>query len=235
MPRPDVREDRLFTVAIDGPSGSGKGTLAQKLSEALNFAHLDTGAVYRAVALEAVRNNTDPADKDAILDAAETVKGNFCISIAKDPAIRTEEISVLTSKISALPEVREALLEIQRNFCKGIYFKEDERFRGVIIDGRDIGTIVCQDAEIKFFITADPEVRAKRRVEQLKNSGYSNKDINYETVLYDILQRDKRDMSRTLAPLKPAEDAIFIDSGHKTSAQVAEEALSFINKVFQKK
>ena len=211
MPRP------YFSVAIDGPSGAGKSTLARRVAGEMDFLYVDTGALYRALGLLAVRMGVGPADGagvEALLPRAEVTltheeRGQRIFLCGEDvtEAIRAHEISRAASDISALPAVRAFLLDIQRAFA---------RTRDVIMDGRDIGTVVLPGAALKIFLTAAPEDRARRRYEELRMRGA---DITYDQVLCDLLFRDRNDASRAAAPLKPAADAVVLDTTGNTFEQ----------------
>lgn len=209
-----------LVIAIDGPAASGKGTLSRKLAEKLNFAHLDTGAVYRIAALYMVQQNLELDTPNGIL-AAQYILENINLDMLSDPLLRSDEISVLTSKLSAIPEVRAILLDTQRNFAKN----PPENFSGAVLDGRDIGTVVCPDADVKLFVTANVEARAQRRLNELQTRGLS---ATYDAVLKDMKERDFRDTNREIAPLKPAEDGVILDTSHLTPDQALEEALRIV-------
>ncbi len=192
-------------IAIDGPSGAGKSTVAKLLSKELGFEYIDTGAMYRALAYKACKQNIDINENEIkeMLDKTKvTYYDNqiFLDGENVEKQIREEVISKASSKISALKIVREKMVELQRSIAKD---------KNVILDGRDIGTIVFPNADYKFYITASPEERAKRRFEQLK---LSNIEADYQNVLHDIIKRDENDSTRQFSPLKKAEDAILIDT-----------------------
>lgn len=192
---------KSIIVAIDGPVASGKGTLSRKLAEHFGFRHLDTGALYRAAALNLRRAGGD-ADNLAAAVAAARAVGQIDLA---DPALRDEETGLLASKIAPLPEVRKTLLEYQREFAA----RPPGGAVGAILEGRDITTVVCPDAEVKIFVTAAAEVRAKRRYDELIGRGVA---ADYETVLADLKKRDAQDSERTEAPLKIAADAHLLDT-----------------------
>lgn len=200
-----VHVGHRIVVAIDGPAGAGKGTLATRLAEELGLAFLDTGALYRVVATLMIDSNGNP-------ERAEDI--DFCIKAAlkyitpellSRPELRREDVAAMASKVAAVPEVRAALLDFQRHFAKN----PPEGYKGVVLDGRDIGTVVCPDADIKIFVTADAETRAKRRYEEVMAR---NGKADYEAILADMKERDLRDSTRAVAPTKPAEDAIIVDT-----------------------
>lgn len=188
-------------IAIDGPAAAGKGTLARRLAKTLDYAYLDTGALYRAVALKMLQAGQDPADPTLAAAASSTLD----LSLLDDPALRREETGSAASIVAAIPAVRANLLAFQRDFalnppgCK----------QGAVLDGRDIGTVVCPDAPIKLFVTASAEQRAKRRfIEQKQRVG----NADYEAILADVQARDERDMNRADAPLKPSENSYLLDT-----------------------
>ena len=192
-------------IAIDGPAGSGKGTLGRRLAEELNFAFLDTGALYRVVALVLVEMGGNPEYEGDVNFAIQASKKYMTPELLDRPELRREDVGAMASKVAALPAVREALLDEQQNFAKAA----PSGFHGVILDGRDIGTVVCPDADIKLFVTASVEVRAQRRFEEMQAAG---KDATYEDILIDMQERDERDSTRTIAPTKAATDAAIVDT-----------------------
>ena len=199
------------SIAIDGPSGAGKSTLARRLARELGFLYVDTGAIYRTVGLAARRQGADPADADAVaallpgLDIALGYKEDGLQRMTLNgedvtEAIRENEISAYASKVAAIPAVRDFLLEMQRRAA---------REHDVIMDGRDIGTVVLPDAGLKIFLTADPEARAMRRYKELLSRG---QDTVFEDILREVIERDRRDMEREIAPLRRADDAVTADT-----------------------
>ena len=192
---------RPFVVAIDGPAASGKGTLARRLAERFGFAHLDTGALYRATARLVLDAGGDPADPATAEAAARRVDPQ----LLADLQLRGAEVATAASVVAAIPEVRHALLALQRNFAA----HPPAPGRGAVIDGRDIGTVICPAADVKLFVTASTEARARRRVKELREQGTT---AIYETVLQDLNERDARDSGRQAAPLAVAPDAEVIDT-----------------------
>ncbi len=184
-------------IAIDGPAAAGKGTLARKLAEHYGLRFLDTGALYRAVALSLLLAGADIENEQAAEEAARQLDQR----ILSHPDLRAAGTGVAASKVAAMPGVRAALLDYQRRFAATP--------PGAVLDGRDIGTVVCPDADVKLFVTASPEVRAKRRWLELKERG---EEVAFEQILQQVLERDERDMNRADAPLRPAEDAHLLDT-----------------------
>ena len=193
-------------VAVDGPAASGKGTIAKALARHYGLPHMDTGLLYRAVALNLLRFGGDPESEFAAARACDFSQTDF-----DDPELKSEAAGGVASRISAYPLVRAALAERQRDFAG--------REGGAVLDGRDIGTVIAPHSDAKLFVTASPEVRARRRFEELTRMGLS---VHYEDVLLDIRARDERDMGRAAAPLVMAEDALLLD----TSAMGVEEAVA---------
>lgn len=213
-------------IAIDGPSGAGKSTLAKRLAKELRFVYLDTGAMYRALALKVLRQGIDLADDAGLeeliaateIDLQET-NGNLAVLLdGLDVAaeIRTPEVSQIASKVSALRIVRARMLDLQR---------EMGRRGSVVAEGRDIGTVVFPEAEVKIFLDASANERARRRYNELQSAGRA---VDYEETLREIEERDKRDSERDLAPLRKAEDALMMDSSSATADEVAAKVLSHI-------
>ncbi len=216
-------------ITIDGPGGSGKGTICRLVAQKLGWHLLDSGAIYRVLALAAIHHNIAPEDEEALQPLAAHLDVQFncdeqCnvrITLEGENVtntIRTEQVGSVASKIASLPRVREALLRRQRAFREA---------PGLVADGRDMGTVVFPGAEVKIFLTADPQERANRRYLELKQKGL---DVNIGDLLCEIQTRDERDMNRAVAPLKPADDAYLLDSTSKTIDQVLEEVLSFVKK-----
>jgi CMP/dCMP kinase len=201
-------------VAIDGPAGAGKSTLARRIAGHLGFAHLDTGSLYRVVAMKALELG-DPADRAIAEQAARALD----LSLLEDTRLRDEQVTAASSVVAAIPAVRAALLDFQRDFAR--------RVGGAVLDGRDIGTVVCPDADAKLFLTATPEARAIRRARELQAAGQGS---IYQRVLEDMKARDARDSARRVAPLVPADDAIVIDTSALDAEQVFAAALAAIAK-----
>ena len=215
---------RPFVVAIDGPSASGKGTLARRLAKRFGFAHLDTGALYRATALGVLDNKDDPADPVA----AERAARRLDLEALADPRLRSEAVAAAASVVAANPEVRGALLAIQRDFA----MHPPAPARGAVLDGRDIGSVVYPKADLKLFLTADVAARADRRVKELRGRGAA---AIYENILQDLVNRDSRDSERRDAPLSVARDAIIIDTTTLDADTVLEYAAEIIARVLKEK
>ncbi len=200
-------------IAVDGPAASGKGTLARRLADHFGIGYLDTGSLYRAVGMRVLYADQNPRDVAAAIAAAHAIQPHDLAN----PKLRGERIGQAASVVSAIPEVREALLEYQRNFAA--------RDGGAVLDGRDIGTVICPDADVKIFITASLETRAKRRHKQLTEYGIT---VDYQSVVDDLAERDARDSARAVAPLKPATDAIILDTSSLSANEVFAKALELI-------
>ena len=199
-----------FTVAIDGPAAAGKGTVSKAVAAHFGFAHLDTGLLYRAVGAKVL------AGADAI-DAALSL----VVDDLDDASLRTSDVAQAASKVAVIAEVRAALLDFQRSFAA--------RAGGAVLDGRDIGTVICPDAPVKLFVTASAEVRARRRFDELSGSGTTE---TYEDVLADVQARDARDMERVEAPLRPADEATVIDTSRLSIEEAVAAAVAAVNQVY---
>lgn len=213
----------MFNIAIDGPAGAGKSSIARAAAAQLGFIYVDTGALYRTVALGALKRGIRPEETDAIIAllpelevAMEFVDGEQRVLLNGEDvseAIRQPEVSGAASTVSAIPAVRQFLFDLQQNMAKE---------HDVLMDGRDIGTVVLPDAQLKIFLTATPEERARRRYEQIKDTS----DVTYEEILRDINQRDYQDTHREIAPLKQAEDAVYLDTTDMSFDEVVDAILS---------
>jgi len=215
---------RLFVVAVDGPAASGKGTLARRLAERFGLAVLDTGSLYRATARLVLDENGDPADPATAEAAAKHVD----LRLLDDPRLRADSVARAASVVAAIPEVRRELLEAQRNFAA----HPPAPARGAVLDGRDIGTVVCPQADVKLFITAKLEARAARRVKELREQGAP---AIYENVLQDLNERDARDSGRGAAPLKAADDAHVIDTTMLDADEVFERVCRLVAHALEEK
>jgi cytidylate kinase len=204
-------------IAIDGPAASGKGTVARRIAAHLNYAYLDTGSLYRAVALSVLRGGGDPGDADIAAEHAQ----NLDPALTEDPEIRSAESGAAASKVAAVPAVRAALLAFQRDFASN----PPGGLAGAVLDGRDIGTVVCPEAARKIFVIADVEIRATRRFKELLGRGEA---AIYARVLADLRERDERDGSRADAPMRQAEDAMLLDTSHLDPDQAFESARAFV-------
>ena len=208
----------VYNVAIDGPAGAGKSTIAKLVAKEKGYIYVDTGAMYRGLAIHFLDKGIQPQETEKVIEACKDAE----VTIAYEDAVqhvylngkdissrlRNEEVGNMASVTSAIPEVRKKLLELQQNLAKT---------QNVIMDGRDIGTCVLPHADVKVYLTASVETRAKRRYQELQEKG---EDCNLEEIAHDIEERDRRDMTREIAPLKQAEDAVLVDSSDMTIAEV---------------
>ena len=210
-------EGRPVVIAVDGPAASGKGTLARRLARHFGYAHLDTGALYRAVGLALIRAGKSPDDAEAAEAAARALDRR----LLDDPGIRDEATADAATRAAAIPGVRAALLDFQREFAR----TPPGGAPGAVLDGRDIGTVICPDAAYKIFIDADVNVRADRRVKELRDRGI---EAIHARVLRDMRERDARDRGRSVAPLVPADDAFVLDSSALDADAAFSAALTFI-------
>ena len=202
-------------IAIDGPAASGKGTLAKRIADRLGFAHLDTGLLYRAVARDMGARNLDPDDEEAAARVALALD----LASLDDPTLRSPGFGEAASMVAKLPAVRAALLNLQRNFAR--------QPPGAVLDGRDIGTVVCPGADVKIYVTASAEVRAERRFRERMARG---ERAVLATVLADIRRRDERDAGRDAAPMRPASDAFLLDTSNLDIEAAFEKALAVISR-----
>jgi CMP/dCMP kinase len=223
---------KKYVVTVDGPAGSGKSTVGRLLAQKLSYVYLDTGALYRAMALKVRMASLSPdsREKIAVLCGSTAIAlrerdGSTRIVLDGEDVtelIRTPEISMLASTISALPEVRDALLSVQR---------DSARDGGVVAEGRDMGTVVFPGADVKFFLTAGAEERGRRRWLELRERGH---EVSLEEVLRDVFQRDRQDSEREIAPLRPSDDGVLVDSTGKTIDEVVEEMLGAVRRKYSK-
>lgn len=218
----------MISIAIDGPAGAGKSTIAKTVSRELGYIYVDTGALYRTVSLKFSREGATPEKIENVEEILSSLSVNIEFKNGEQrmlldgvdvtDSIRTPEVSMMASAVSAIPAVRAFLLETQRRLA---------RENNVIMDGRDIGTVVLPDAQIKIFLTASPEARADRRYKELIEKGM---DVKFEDVLSDIIKRDHNDSTRAVAPLKPAEDSIYVDTSGNTLEQSVAELKGIIER-----
>jgi cytidylate kinase len=195
-----------FSVAIDGPAAAGKGTISKAVAAHFGFAHLDTGLLYRAVGAK-VLAGADPVQAAEKLDPIDL----------ENDALRTPAVAQKASEVAVIPQVRAALVAFQQSFSR--------RAGGAVLDGRDIGTVICPQADAKLFVTASPECRAERRFQELTEKGM---DVAFETVLADVKERDTRDRNRATAPLVPADDAVLLDTSDLSIAQAVARAIAIV-------
>ena len=210
-----------YNVAIDGPAGAGKSTIAKLVAKEKGYIYVDTGAMYRGLAIHFLNRGIDPEDREAVAEACrdaevtigyeDGVQQIYLNGENVTSMLRAEETGNMASKTSAIPEVREKLLELQRSLA---------REKDVIMDGRDIGTNILPNADVKIYLTASVETRARRRYDELQEKG---EDCSLEEISRDIMERDERDMTREIAPLKKADDAVLVDSSDMTIQQVVDE------------
>jgi cytidylate kinase len=205
-------------IAVDGPAAAGKGTLARRLAAHYGLAHLDTGRIYRATALATFDAGGDPADPVA----AEAAALRITPELLGDRRLSEERIAQAASVVAAIPGVRAALLAFQRDFAR----HPPGGLRGAVLDGRDIGTVVCPDADAKLYVQASPEARAKRRFKELRAAGV---EAIYERVLQDMTDRDARDSQRRTAPLRPADDAFVLDTTALDAEAAYAAAITYID------
>lgn len=214
-----------YNVAIDGPAGAGKSTIAKLVAKKKGYIYVDTGAMYRGLAIHFIKKGISPDDSRAVAEACadaevtigyeDGVQQIYLNGENVTSRLRTEEVGNVASKTSAIPAVREKLLELQRTLAEE---------RDVIMDGRDIGTNILPNADVKIYLTASVETRAKRRYDELREKG---EDCSLESIAHDIRERDERDMTRETAPLKKADDAVLVDSSDMTIQEVVDTICSY--------
>ncbi len=224
-----IMSNNVINVAIDGPAGAGKSTVSRAAAKAVGYIYVDTGALYRAVGVNALRNGIDTKDKPAVAATLADISVDLVFENGEQKVllngedvsteIRTPPASMAASDVSAVPEVRAFLFDLQRDIAAR---------NNCIMDGRDIGTVVLPDAKVKIFLTASPEERAMRRYKELIEKG---NDVKYEEVLEDLVQRDYNDSHREIAPLKPAEDGVILD----TTGMSLEESVNAIIEIIKEK
>lgn len=210
-----------FIIAIDGPTASGKGTLAANIARHYGYPYMDTGLLYRQVALLALDKGVDPADPASAEACANELVHTYMPNQPDNPRLRLEDVSTAASKVASVPGVRAALFALQRGFAAN----PPGEAQGAVLDGRDIGTVICPEAPAKLFITASAAVRAERRVNQLQSAGI---EATYTAVLQDLQARDERDRLRAIAPTVPAPDAVILDTSALNRDEVLKEALRIV-------
>jgi cytidylate kinase len=213
VPPPSAQSSRSILIAVDGPAASGKGTIARALAAHYGLPHMDTGLLYRAVALNLFRFGGDPGNEFEAVRACDLSAVSF-----EDPELRSEVVGSFASRISVYPAVRAALLDRQRMFAA--------QAGGAVLDGRDIGTVIAPDATVKLFVTASPDVRARRRLAELESRGMN---VHYDEILGDIRARDARDAGRDTAPLQRAKDAILLDTSAMDVKAAVAAALALVD------
>ncbi len=202
----------IFTVAIDGPAAAGKGTISRAVADQFGFEHLDTGTLYRAVGLKMLETGKDPSE----------LAGSLTVDDLAHTDLRTPKAARAASEVAAIPAVRDALLEFQRSFAR--------RVGGAVLDGRDIGTVICPDADVKLYVTASDAVRAERRYAELIGKGT---DTTLEKVGADLAERDARDAKREAAPMKSAEDALLLDTTELSIEAAVAKAVTHIKTIIE--
>jgi cytidylate kinase len=223
------KDRKRLTVTIDGPSGAGKSTVAKGLAKRLSYVYIDTGAMYRAVALEAKEKGKEFEDEDALYQWASSLQITFldqggeirifCNGRDVTQKIRSPEVSLLASEISKRKGVREALVQMQREMGEG---------GGVVLEGRDTGTVVFPRADVKFYLDAKPEERAKRRFDELTGNGVK---VDFNEIFQEVIQRDQNDMNRSLSPLRRDEEAVLIDSTFRSAEEVISDMVLLVQEI----
>lgn len=223
-------EKKSLIVAIDGPAGAGKGTITKQVGEKLGLLNIDTGAMFRSVALNIMQEGIKVEEENKIKELLDKIeidlKENGEVFLNKEnvtKAIRENEVTKFVSPVSVIPMVREKLLNLQRKMAEG---------KKIIMEGRDIGTVIFPNADLKIYLDATPEERARRRLKQNEETGIKS---SYEEVLKSIVERDKKDSTRKIAPLKRAEDAIYIDSSNMTVEEVVSKIINLVNNLANRK
>ena len=213
-------------ITVDGPAAAGKGTLSSRLAQKYNLAYFDTGMIYRAVGLDLLTKGFNPDDETQALASAQSMTFSKMIDLSKHADFRSNLGGQAASKVASQTSVRHALLKMQQDFALNPQFENGQKAEGVVYDGRDTGTVVCPNADVKIFITASPEVRAMRRHKEFIEKGL---DSDYEDVLAQTKERDLRDSTRATAPLRPADDAIIIDTSDMAIEDVFNKVCSIID------
>ena len=215
-------------IAIDGTSASGKGTLGKRLQESMDAAYLDTGALYRTIGLLALQQGANMTSEAQMAEIVKQLSANQLLKFQEDPQIRTQEVAAAAATVAAMPLVRQGLLATQRQFAEHPVRADGTLTKTAILDGRDIGTVVCPQATAKIFLTASAEVRAQRRLKELQEKG---KCAIYATVLSEVKARDLRDSTRAVSPLVPAKDAFVLDTSDLTADEVYEKVYAYIRSI----
>ncbi len=213
-------------ITIDGPAAAGKGTLSSKLAQKYNLAYFDTGMIYRAVGVDLITKGVNPDNEAQALASAQSMTFSKMMDLSKHTDFRSNLGGQAASKVASQTPVRHALLKMQQDFALNPQFENGQKADGVVYDGRDTGTVVCPNADVKIFITASPEVRAMRRHKEFIEKGL---DSDYEEVLAQTKERDLRDSTRATAPLKPADDAIIIDTSDLAIEEVFNKVCAIID------
>lgn len=216
-----MRFSKKVIIAVDGPSASGKGTIASHIADELNLAYMDTGAVYRLVGKHMLEAGLEPADEKSATNAARSLQKIFTPDMTQDPKLKKDDVGQAASKVAQWKGVREALFKLQVSFAHNPPPGKD----GTVLDGRDIGTVIAPDADVKLYITANMETRAERRTKELQSKGF---DVTYEAILADMRVRDKRDEEREVVPARAADDAVIIDTSDLNVLEAFNTALDTI-------
>lgn len=212
-----------FIIAIDGSAASGKGTLASRLADHYGFAHMDTGLLYRGVGMLAKALGKDPDNEEEAVYVAEKFVNHYDRGVSDGYDLKSDDAGPLASRVGKHPKVRQILFDLQRDF--GLKAQ-----KGAILDGRDIGTVIFPEADIKIYVTADIEKRAERRWNELTKK---SKNVEYDAILQDMIERDKRDSSRSVAPMKPADDAVIVDTTDLSIEETFAHVLSIVEKKYK--
>lgn len=217
---------KRYVIAVDGPAASGKGTLARLLAHHLNMAYFDTGLLYRLVGTQVVAQGGDLEKESDVLKATKWLIKNYTPSLLENPKLRSDEAGNAASQAGKYGSMREKLVALQKDFAANPHrYGFDDAVKGAVLDGRDIGTVICPDADVKLYITASTEKRAERRVKELQNRGLS---ATYSDILANMRERDSRDASRNAAPMRPADDATVIDTSDILPEEVLKMALEVV-------
>ena len=205
-------------IAIDGPAASGKGTIAKRLAKELDYAHMDTGALYRLVGMHVLQASRNPENEDEALSAAQELKSCFTPDMTENEDIRDDDVGQAASQVGQFQSVRDVLFQLQVDFAQN----PPDGKAGAVLDGRDIGTVIAPNADVKLFITASTEVRAERRTKELRSKG---QEVSFEDILKDMKRRDERDSERDAAPMIAASDAVTIDTSEMSAEEAFQKAM----------